>query len=187
MTDYLSHKDGVWYARPGTRVALVGNAQSLFDQSHGETIDGHDVVIRMNRAAQLYEDHQGHDRSHGVRTDVWCMWRYREYEHARVREPGMRCQMAWWTETPPDPSVYNINTAWFHHRLTPHTPTTGMMTLAWLSRMNVRVSVYGFDWKATPTFTDPGRQSEQNTIHNFQRERELCMDYFRGELGYEFR
>ena len=167
-------------------VAVVGNAQSLFAQEHGAAIDRHDVVIRMNRAAQLSKDHLGYDRSHGARTDVWCMWRYREYEHARVREPGLRCQMAWWIETPPDPAVFNIDSEWFVHHTLPHTPTTGLMALAWLSRTPAQVSVYGFDWKATPTFTDPQRMGEQHSIHNFSRERELCREYFHKRLGYEF-
>lgn len=167
-------------------VAVVGNAQSLFHANWGSVIDQHDVVIRINRAAQLYEAHRGHHDTHGARTDVWCMWRYREYENARVQEPRVRCQMAWWTEAPPDPSVFNINTDWFLDRIDPHTPSTGLMTLAWLSRMPCHVSVYGFDWKATPTFTDPQRLSEQSSIHNFHKERELCMNHFRDQLGYEF-
>lgn len=167
-------------------VAVVGNAQSLFQETHGDSIDQHDVVIRMNRAAQLYDDHLGHEASHGTRTDVWCMWRYREYEYAQVQEPDVRCQMAWWTEPVSQPGVFNINTSWLSVHMRPHTPTTGMMTLAWLSRMPARVSVYGFDWKATPTFTDPQRKSEQKSIHNFQWEKELCQKYFHERLGYEF-
>ena len=167
-------------------VAVVGNAQSLFAQGHGQAIDRHDVVIRINRAAMLHQDHMCHVHSHGARTDVWCMWRYREYEHERINQPPVRCQMGWWLESPPDPTVANIDSTWFIHRTLPATPSTGLMTLAWLSQQPCKVTVYGFDWKTTPTFTDPSRASEQASIHNFALERQICQDHFGKELGYEF-
>lgn len=185
--------DGRWwvlsqhYTQPFT-VAVVSNSASLFDEKHGEEIDSHDCVIRMNRAAQLYEDHQGHESSHGARTDVWCMWRYREYENARVHEPYVKCQMGFWLDPSVKHPIHNIVTRWFLPRIHPHTPSTGLMTLAWLSAMPcARVTAYGFDWKKTPTFTDVERKSEQRSLHNFDKEKELCMKYFQEEKGFEFR
>lgn len=34
-------------------VAVVGNAQHLFERRYGTEIDSHDVVVRINRAAML--------------------------------------------------------------------------------------------------------------------------------------
>jgi hypothetical protein len=43
----------------GRSVALVGNAQSLLGQAYGPAIDGHDVVIRLNRGLIRYPEAQG--------------------------------------------------------------------------------------------------------------------------------
>ena len=48
----------------GKSVALIGNAESLFDLGLGKEIDGHDVVIRLNRG--FVRD----AASQGSRTDV---------------------------------------------------------------------------------------------------------------------
>ena len=166
-------------------VAVVGNAQSLFETESGTEIDSHDVVIRMNRAAQLMDISPDYEPSHGTRTDIWCMWRHREYENVDIAEPNSVCQMMWWDETP-ESGVHQIHTGWFSGRMSPWTPSTGMMTLAWLSTLPCTVSVYGFDWKATPTYTDPHRQHDQTSIHNFELEREICEQYFQASGRYRF-
>lgn len=43
----------------GKRVAIVGNAQSIFDTVHGKAIDAHDVVIRFNKGFITAPDAQG--------------------------------------------------------------------------------------------------------------------------------
>lgn len=57
----------------GKRIAVVGNALSLFDRSYGEEIDSHDIVIRFNKAAPLY---YANDVSitHGSKTHIWAFW-----------------------------------------------------------------------------------------------------------------
>lgn len=54
------------------RVAVVGNAQSLFNKGYGKLIDTHDVVIRFNKPAILYTDNC--EYSHGTKMDVWAFW-----------------------------------------------------------------------------------------------------------------
>ena len=46
-------------------VALIGNAQSLFDRSYATEIDQHNVVCRLNRGAEI-----SNTTSHGIQTDV---------------------------------------------------------------------------------------------------------------------
>jgi hypothetical protein len=48
----------------GKTVALIGNAMSLFEKTYGEEIDSHDVVVRLNKAAMLY-DRMSAEKSHG--------------------------------------------------------------------------------------------------------------------------
>ena len=167
------------------RVAVVGNAQSLFSQSYGDDIDNHDLVIRINRAAQLVDVSPEYRKSHGTRTDIWCMWRYDEYKDIDVIKPRYIHQMAWWIDDQPD-GAEKINTEWFLDHTLPWTPSTGLMVLAWLSKSNCTVDIYGFDWKATPTYTDPEGLCDQTHIHNFELEQRICEDYFVAFKEYKF-
>lgn len=166
-------------------VAVVGNAQSLFDTAYGSDIDSHDVVIRMNRAVNVTNTVSGAEISHGIRTDIWCTWRHQEYENASVTAPRSVCQMMWWDCEPQLP-VHHIHTGWFVTHTVPWTPSTGIMTLAWLYTLPCTVSVYGFDFKATPTYTDPQRNCEQTGIHNFAQEQRLCTNIFAQSGRYRF-
>jgi len=65
----------------GKRVAVVGNAQSLNSTTYGKEIDAHDVVIRINHAANFYigsESFDGEDvdleAAVGSKIDVWAIW-----------------------------------------------------------------------------------------------------------------
>jgi hypothetical protein len=49
----------------GKSIAVVGNAQSLFDAEFGTEIDAHDIVIRLNKGFVKSPLAQGH------RTDFW--------------------------------------------------------------------------------------------------------------------
>ncbi len=33
---------------PDSRIAIVGNAKSIFGKNHGTEIDNHDIVVRLN-------------------------------------------------------------------------------------------------------------------------------------------
>jgi len=52
------------------------------------------------------------------------------------------------------------------------------MLLEWLDHQDTRkVSVYGFDWKKTPTWTDMDRVVDERMGHEFQREKDWCLKY----------
>jgi len=55
------------------RVAVVGNAQSLFNTQYGTEIDDHEIVIRINTPAIFYDDLVSR-HSHGTRIHVWAFW-----------------------------------------------------------------------------------------------------------------
>lgn len=56
----------------GKRVAVVGNASSLFNYNFGEEIDKHQVVVRINRSSSICFPEKDAKESQGVKTDVWA-------------------------------------------------------------------------------------------------------------------
>lgn len=175
------------------RLALIGNAESLFTRRYGTEIDGHDVVARMNRAAILATKFFS-TASHGSRTDAWFMWRHREYETYTFKRPDFSMQMASWEELD-DTSIKLYPMEAFENLQNElgAVPSTGLMVLDFLDRYtNHEVSVYGFDWKATPTFTDPRRETDKmllagGNLHNFGREREYTQTRFYNNDRFNFR
>ncbi len=171
------------------KIAVVGNAQYLFNRSYGREIDKHDVIIRMNRAAILYTHHYNY-YTHGSRTNVWAMWRYKEYETVNVNEPEYVIQMAYWQDND-DMNINYYDSGKLDNLMVLsgcEVPSTGLMVLDWISYYNPSsVSVYGFDWKTTPTFTDPTRSIDKEMSHEFNKEKVFCNDYFAKHLNYLFR
>ena len=184
-----------WYAvkQPSlqnARVAVVGNSQRLFEQRLGEEIDAHDVVIRINRCTTLLAPGK-HTVSHGNRLDVWTTWRLDEYENEPWFDvPRCRWQMAfWYGSKDPLAQMHNIDHLMELINSTGlENPSTGLMTLDWVSRQNpASVDVYGFDWKITPTWTDPNRTHDAHVDHDFAGEQQYCANYFGAQLGYNFK
>jgi hypothetical protein len=64
LVDWFEHKN----------IAIVGNANSLFDASYGEEIDSHDIVVRINRSSSICfkENEEKNVLCQGNKTDVWA-------------------------------------------------------------------------------------------------------------------
>ena len=174
-------------------VALVGNAQSLFTRRYGAEIDRHDVVARINRAAVLVTQ-PFESVTHGSRTDAWFMWRYNEYETLKFQRPNWMMQMIHWETPNGDVNIYS------EHRFNElqnelgAVPSTGLMVLDFFDVCTKypHIDVYGFDWKATPTFTDPKRETDKmllngGHLHDFGLEREYCKSRFYNSPRFNFR
>ena len=168
------------------RVALVGNAESLFNKNYGKEIDSHDVVIRMNKAAMLYTRFDC-EETHGKRTDVWAVWNFNEYENymnnidKNIKVIHMSGRIRNSIKSTRVDFMYPLN---MYSEIKKHAgklqnPTTGLMMLDYLSHCNPRkVYIYGFDWKETPTFTDMNRKEEKICGHNYDTEKEYCEKLF---------
>jgi hypothetical protein len=165
-------------------VALVGNASSLFDLTYGEEIDSHDVVVRINKAAMLYEKFDA-EKSHGKRTDIWMFWNTVEYKNhfrktnAKLMHMGHQgrnaINKALVDFVYPDQYYAPLKKLAGKH----NNPTTGLMALDYISKCDPEsVTVYGFDWKETPTFTDPDRKKEKQCPHDFPTEKKYCLHNF---------
>lgn len=172
-----------WFA--GRTVALVGNAASLFEKSYGAEIDEHDVVVRMNKAANLWTRYHS-DKTHGKRTDVWMMFNVGEYKH-RVPDIDPTIKKMHMGPHRQTAEHIRITDAMFpiseHKKLVAFVgydnPTTGLMAIQWITDAKPKVlDLYGFDWKETPTFTDMEGKREAKCYHQYDLERALCMGHF---------
>jgi len=173
-------------------IAVVGNSAGLFDHKYGPEIDTHEVVIRINRAANIISKNSSTYWTHGTKFDLWAVWRIDEYENLTIdidKYLDRTIQFAWWhgstreVQMAPKTLVKSLAA-----RMNTPNPSTGIMTLDWVSVHNPAVvNVYGFDWKKTPTWTDPKREADKGCIHDWEVEREYCDNYFRKELKFNFK
>ena len=168
----------------GKTVALIGNAMSLFDLSYGTEIDSHNVVVRLNKAAMLLNSFDS-EASHGKRTDVWMFWSVREYyRHFEKNKDVLKMHAGHQNR---DSNLIKLVDFVYpnelYESLKPkagplNNPTTGFIAIDYILHCKPSIlSVYGFDWKKTPTQTDPSRKKEAKCPHNYDVEEAYCMEH----------
>jgi glycosyltransferase involved in cell wall biosynthesis len=160
----------------GKTVAVIGNAKSLLNQKLGDEIDKHDIVIRFNRALQ----YPINKITHGSKTDIWVVWQAKEYENIKpICEVQKTVQAAYFLgcenkniEVAPG-KVYDDLMSKLGKD-----PSSGLVILEWLSRLNPKsVSVYGFDWKETPSIHEKHTSNYMDTLHDFEKEKIIAENY----------
>jgi hypothetical protein len=165
-------------------VVLVGNATSLFDSEYGDEIDSHDVVVRLNKAAMLINKFDA-EKSHGKRTDVWIFWSVREYYRHFDNLPNIK-KMHAGHQCRNNGSIKLVDYIYpmeLYEQLKlvagpKKNPTTGFIAIDYILHCQPKqLSVYGFDWKKTPTFTDPDRKHDQRCPHDHDIEEKYCMKH----------
>lgn len=136
----------------GKSVAIVGNASSLLSHAYGDLIDGHDVVVRMNRGVPFDPVAQGHKR------DIWCFSTIPEIGDALERASP---RFAIWMsprarqhyQDAQGISFYPVDWWKSLRDALGARPSVGAMTVDLISRSAAcAVSVLGFDFKASGTF-----------------------------------
>lgn len=167
-------------------VAIVGNAMSLFDSKYGNDIDNHDVVVRLNKAAMLINKFDV-EISHGKKTAVWMFWNVIEYyKHfedidQKIKKMHMGHQSRDHNKLSQVDYIYPDN---LYEKLKlvageRKNPTTGFMSIDYVISCNpFKLNIYGFDWKETPTHTDPNRKKEKLCPHNYDAEKEHCLNFW---------
>jgi hypothetical protein len=166
-------------------VALIGNATSLFEKSYGGFIDSHDVVVRINKAAMLLNSFDA-EFSHGKRTDVWFFWSVHEYDYHfdKIDQNIKKIHSGFqFRKSSRIDAVDFIYPTEMYQNLklvagSKRNPTTGFIAIDYITRCNPKMlSVFGFDWKKTPTHTDPDRIAEMKCPHNYDIEEQYCMEH----------
>lgn len=178
----------------GKTVAIIGNAMSLFDKSYGDEIDSHDVVVRLNKAAMLY-DRMDVAKSHGRKTDVWIFWNTSEYKghfpkHPKVKKMHAGHQARFDANTKLVDFVYPMIPNYTKLKLKAgqhNNPTTGLIALDWIIHCNPKsVDIYGFDWKETPTYYAT-HKSTANLSHDYTKEKQYCFKTYFDTYRYNLK
>jgi hypothetical protein len=166
----------------GRNVAVVGNAESIFQRSDGEDIDGCDLVMRLNRGFIRRAENQG------SRTDVVCLSLSLELSAIRAAFGDAQIVFA-------SPWRWNISSellairsslvfyplrAWrrLSASIDGRRPSTGLMAID-LCRNCLgarQVSLFGFDWKDTKTFYSETLRLQH---HDWDAERRLVASWAR--------
>lgn len=170
----------------GRDVAIIGNAWSLFDREYGNQIDQHEVVVRLNRGVLELDL-----VSQGSKIDVWAYAEEKLIEDLydlvpcrktmhmsrkgrKVKVEGQKKKQ--WEGHPMTAYYYpwdcleELKLKLGHER-----PSSGLMVLDHVySCEPKKVSLYGFDWKMTPTWY----YQEPTTEHGWDIERKYVFDNY---------
>jgi hypothetical protein len=165
-------------------IAIIGNAKSLFDKNYGNEIDSHDVVIRINRGIEICTRHDGL-KTHGNKVDVWCFNLYSSLENfdnnmkKQLPQTYTRLQMNYSVEkTKFDSTISQSAFNEIKNIFVSKSVTTGFRMLHYITKFETKsVSVYGFDWKATPTYYINYRSTTDHS-HDYPKEKQYCFKHY---------
>jgi hypothetical protein len=152
----------------GTSVALVGNANSLFDYKYGGQIDQCDIVCRINRGVKIKNAECQGGRCDlaffNVASEFSSFWKIcPEYYHLSLKDRDKQKK-----ETKFFPEIYY---AALSANLGGKRPSSGLMVLYWVAQhMNVQIKIYGFDWYKTKTYYHSRKR--QKLAHDFDLEKD---------------
>jgi hypothetical protein len=166
-------------------VAIIGNAESVLKKQYGKDIDEHQVVVRINRGIQCCVKNYLHKENFGTKLDIWMFnlynrnlqLFYHNIKHKLISQNFYKMQMNEDLDNKNfDFSYPNYYYTELQKYVSPKYPSTGLRVLDYVSRCNPSlVSVYGFDWKETPTFYD---KKAPNANHDFIKEKTYCEEKF---------
>ena len=172
-------------------VAIIGNAQSLFDYELGNEIDSHDIVIRMN-SGMIQKS-----ISQGSKTTIWAS-SFPLKENVVNNEFNPK-YIFWITPKLSVKPLYSIS---FHKKmfmlpfnvweelfknLDETRPTTGLSIIYFLlEHCNPKnVDLYGFDFFETKSFYL--EKIRTDTPHNFSKEKEYVLSLMKKHKNLQLR
>jgi hypothetical protein len=185
-------------------VAVVGNAKSIFDNSYGSLIDSHDIVCRINQGAVIVNE-----ESQGKKIDIFVLGGLKKFKtlmievgldknlfiSARKQNEASKIKnitvypLEWRNQLKNnlillDKSFVDTGYPLPGEKGEIKKPSSGICLLDYISKFNpLSVSVFGFDWKESPTYYNQGGY---NTSHDWKYEKEYCLEYFQKKLNYKF-
>ena len=150
-------------------IALIGNAQSLFNKRLGDEIDSYDKVYRINRGCKIIDSkHQGNKLDFAFMSvpkifkDIVPSITVPIMHVSRFSRPTTIKEVTYM----PMNSITNCRKLLDHDR-----PSCGMMVINWLLESTKdTIHLYGFDFKETPSF-----YCSHIGPHNFEKEKQLIL------------
>lgn len=184
---FLTNRSNLNKVFENKTVAVVGNADSIFDYNYGDDIDKHDIVIRMNKGFIVKPTSQG------TKTTIIATSCDQLSEEEIEKEfkpkyvvwvtPKLRVMPKFSKEFLKNLYLYKMHywllLYWF--KIT-HScrPTTGLMIVDWITSYTKasKVDLYGFDFFQTNTFYNKVDLCElkKYTPHNFNGEEEFILN-----------
>ena len=176
LQDFASPQSTLMAELTGKSVAIVGNARSLSNQSHGAKIDACDVVIRMHAAPLIAP------QSHGSKTTwlalgmpvdqsiidarapnrlLWMAKKRKRVRHRIATAKGfyLHPKSDW------DDMAKNLSAP----------PTTGAMLIDLTTRSDAsEINLFGFDFFASLSLS--GRRTAAQVPHDFAAEKQFVTD-----------
>lgn len=150
------------------RVAIVGNAKSLFDQKNGRKIDNHDIVIRFNKGFITNPESQGKETSIlflGCEINKFEIDKYGA-EYVINRSSYYRNAVRF--------IVSNTDRELLKEKIGKQ-PSTGLMAIDFCLTAGAKsIDLYGFDFEKTPTFYN---EPDYQTQHDYKTEESIVKDY----------
>lgn len=150
------------------RIAIVGNAESLFDSTYGHEIDNHDFIIRFNRGFITKPISQG------SRTDLVILALTLTPEEIKSYNSRFVANRSRFYQNETEYQIPDIDRG----RLTSFLeaqPSSGFIAIDMcLYYEAAQIDLYGFDWEATRTFYNP---DDYVTQHKYDREKQVVQEY----------
>ena len=157
-------------------INVVGNAQSLLDSHYGEQIDKH-PTIRFNRTEIINPMGQGNRWDFLASNEVNTFLKYNKEQpkfHSLIFTPKTHTNSIKIRKANFNVRMYSYPLE-YSYMLTTRIgkePSTGIQILYLLQKFNHRqVNIFGFDWKATPTFYEDRNKGD----HDFEAEKEIVL------------
>lgn len=157
----------------GKRVAIVGNAKSIFDKKNGDLIDSHDFIIRFNRG--FIET----PVSQGAKTTMVMLAINMEPEKLKLYNAKWVVNRSNHYDNRVNYIIPNPDRQRMRDKLESQ-PSTGFMAIdLCLYAQAKSIDLFGFDGEKTPTFyNDPNYVTQ----HNYSKEQELIHLYEKSKL-----
>lgn len=150
----------------GKSVAIVGNAQTIFDKEYGEEIDNHDFVIRFNKGFISKPKSQGTKTSLLMVACSLTQEQLSSYRAEYICNRSNRYCAGNYTISNDDRRSLK--------QLLGKQPSTGFMVIDFCLKFKAgHIDLYGFDW-VSPTFYNP---EGYVTPHDFLLEKEIIEGY----------
>ena len=152
----------------GKRVAIVGNAKSIFDLNYGKEIDDHDFIIRFNRGFIEKPESQGTNT-----TFLITAANLNDEELGRYNAKYTANRSSNYTSNT-DFVINNRERCIMANALGAQ-PSTGFMAVnICLSYKAKSIDLYGFCGNSSPTFYNP---LDYKTEHNYDKEQDILKGY----------